>query len=70
MAPELKGLFEDWVKDLKAKILDVAKETHDPGSMAAALSIPDGAVYELILVMVREGSIRITGVEPANIQKE
>ncbi len=60
----MKELFGEWMANLKKKMLAVMRDKHDPAEIAAALGMPKNAITTLILAMAREGSIRITGIEP------
>ncbi len=63
--PELRGLFEEWVKAVEEEILGFlkGKGTSEPSGIAAKLKISDESVILLIAKMAREKKIKITGIK-------
>jgi len=61
---DLKEVFDDWISGLKKKIVALASDKHDPGEIASALGMSEKAFIAVMITMVREGSIRITGIHP------
>lgn len=62
--PELRGLFEEWVKAVEEEILGFLKEKggSEPSGIAAKLKISEESVIFLIGKMAREKKIKITGI--------
>lgn len=63
-SPELRGLFEEWVKALEGEILEFLKEKGScpPADLAAQLKLSGESVIFLISKLVREGKLKITGI--------
>ncbi len=63
--PELRGLFEEWVKAVEEEILGFLKEkgVSEPSGIAAKLKISEESVIFLIGKMAREKKIKITGIK-------
>ena len=66
--PELRGLFEEWVKAVEEEIIGFLKEngTSEPSGIAAKLKISEESVIFLIGKMAREKKIKITAIEAQN----
>ncbi len=64
--PELRGLFEEWVKVVEDEILAFVKEQGSayPPDIAAKLKLSEESVLFLVGKMAREGKLKITGVKP------
>ncbi len=62
--PELRGLFDEWVKAVEEEILGFLKEkgTSDPSGIAAKLKISEESAIFLIGKMAREKKIKIAGI--------
>jgi len=62
--PELRGLFEEWVKAVEEEILGFLKEKGPvaPSGIAAKLKISEESALFLIGKMAREGKIKIDRV--------
>ncbi len=65
-SPGLKDCFDEWLTSVKASIGSLAARGNDPGQIAASLGMSERAFFEVVIMMVREGSIRITGIRPNN----
>ena len=63
--PEIRGLFEEWVKAVEGEILEFLKgqESSTPGEIAAKLKLTEESVLFLIGKLAREGKLKITGVK-------
>ncbi len=63
--PELRGLFEEWVKAVEEEILGLVKEegSSEPAGIATKLNISEESVVFLIGKMAREKKIKITGIK-------
>jgi hypothetical protein len=63
--PEIRGLFEEWVKAVEGEILAFLKEQKSsaPVEIAAKLKITEESVLFLIGKLAREGKLKITGVK-------
>jgi hypothetical protein len=61
---DLKQCFDEWMSGIKMKISGLAAEQHDPSQIAASLGMSEKAFLVVLMMMVREGSIRITGIHP------
>ena len=63
--PELRGLFEEWVKAVEEEILGFLKEkgSSEPSGIAAKLKISEESVIFLIGKMAKEKKIKITGIK-------
>ncbi len=62
-AAYLKEAFDEWMGGIKKKVAALAAEKHDPGEIASALGMSEKALLAVVVAMVREGSIRITGID-------
>ena len=64
-SPELRGLFEEWVKALEDELIGFLqdRESCTPADLAAQLKLSEGSVLFLIGKLVREGKVKITGVK-------
>ncbi len=62
--PELRGLFEEWMKAVEEEILGFLKEkgSSEPSGIAAKLKISEESVIFLIGKMAKEKKIKITGI--------
>ena len=62
--PEIKGLFEEWVKSIEEEILGLLKEKGSsvPSEIATKLKISEESAIFFISKMAREKKLRITGV--------
>ncbi len=62
--PELRGLFEEWVKTVEEEILGFLKEkgSTEPSGIATKLKISEESVLFLIGKMAKEKKIKITGI--------
>jgi hypothetical protein len=63
--PELRGLFEEWVKAVEEEIFGFLREkgSSEPSGIAAKLKISEDSVIFVIGKMARERKIKITGIE-------
>ena len=63
--PEIRGLFEEWVKAVESEILEFLKEQKSsaPSDIAAKLKVTEESVFFLIGKLAREGKLKITGVK-------
>jgi hypothetical protein len=63
-SPELRGLFEEWVKALEGEILEFLKEKGScpPSDLAIHLKLSEESVLFLIGKLVREGKLKINKV--------
>ncbi len=63
--PELRGLFEEWMKAVEEEILGFLKEkgSSEPSGIAAKLKISEESVIFLIGKMAKEKKIKITGIK-------
>lgn len=63
--PELRGLFEEWVKTVEEEILGFLKEKEasEPSGIANKLKISEESVIFLIGKMAREKKVKITGIK-------
>lgn len=63
-SPELRGLFEEWVKALEGEILEFLKEKGScpPSDLAIQLKLSEESVLFLIGKLVREGKLKINKV--------
>lgn len=64
-SPELRGLFEEWVKALEGEVIEFLREkgSCSPADLAAQLKLSEESVLFLIGKLVREGKLKITGVK-------
>jgi len=64
-SPELRGLFEEWVKALEGEVIEFLKERGScpPADLAAQLKLTEESVLFLIGKLVREGKLKVTGVK-------
>jgi hypothetical protein len=64
-SPELRGLFEEWVKALEGEVIEFLKEkgSSPPADLVAQLKLTEESVLFLIGKLVREGKLKITGVK-------
>ena len=64
-SPELRGLFEEWVKALEGELIEFLKEKGScpPSDLAAQLKLSEESVLFLIGKLVREGKLKITGLK-------
>jgi hypothetical protein len=62
--PEVRGLFEEWVKAVEEEILGFlkARGTSEPSEIAAKLKISEESALYFIGKMAREGKFKIIGV--------
>ncbi len=62
--PELRGLFEEWMKAVEEEILGFLKEkgSSEPSGIAAKLKISEESVIFLIGKMAKEKKIKMTGI--------
>ncbi len=63
--PELRGLFEEWMKAVEEETLGFLKEkgSSEPSGIAAKLKISEESVIFLIGKMAKEKKIKITGIK-------
>ena len=63
--PELRGLFEEWVKAVEEEILGFLKEkgSNGPSEIATKLKLSEKSVIFLVAKMAREKKIMITAIE-------
>lgn len=63
--PEVRGLFEEWVKAVEEEVLTFLKEkgSSNPTKIAAKLKISEESVLFLISKLAREGKLKITKVQ-------
>lgn len=63
-SPELRGLFDEWLKALESEIIEFLKEQGScpPADLAAQLKLSEESVFFLIGKLVREGKLKITGI--------
>ena len=63
-SPELRGLFEEWIKALEGEIVGFLKEkgSCSPADLAAQLKLSEESVLFLIGKLVREGRLKINQV--------
>jgi hypothetical protein len=63
-SPELRGLFEEWVKALEAELIDFLKDKGSslPTDLAGHLKLSEESILFLIGKLVREGKLKIVGV--------
>jgi hypothetical protein len=63
-SPELRGLFDEWVKALEGEVIQFLKEKGScaPIDLAAQLKLSEESVLFLIGKLVREGKLKLTGV--------
>jgi uncharacterized membrane protein len=63
-SPELRGLFDEWLKALESEIIEFLKKRGSclPADLAAQLKLSEESVFFLIGKLVREGRLKITGV--------
>jgi predicted HTH transcriptional regulator len=63
--PEIRGLFEEWVKEVEGEILEFLKEKQSstPGEIADKIKLSEESVLILIGKLAREGKLKITGVQ-------
>ena len=63
--PELRGLFEEWVKEIEDEILEFLKEkeSSNPPEIAGKLKISEESALFLVGKMAREKKIKITGIK-------
>lgn len=64
-SPELRGLFDEWLKALESEIIEFLKEKRSclPADLAAQLKLSEESVHFLIGKLVREGKLKITGIK-------
>jgi hypothetical protein len=64
-SPELRGLFEEWVKALEGEVIEFLKEKGScpPVDLAGQLKLTEESILFLIGKLVREGKLKITGVK-------
>ena len=62
--PEVRGLFEEWVKAVEEEITEFLKEkgTGNPSDIAAKLKLTEESALYFIGKMAREGKLKIIGV--------
>lgn len=62
--PEVRGLFEEWVKAVEEEITEFLKEkgASNPSDIAAKLKISEDSFLCFIGKMAREGKLKITGL--------
>jgi hypothetical protein len=63
-SPELRGLFEEWVKALEGEIIEFLKGKGSclPADLAVQLKLSEESILFLISKLVREGKLKIIGV--------
>jgi uncharacterized membrane protein len=63
--PEVRALFEEWVKAVEEEILELLREkgSSDQSEIANKLKISEESVLFFIGKMAREGRLKITGVK-------
>jgi hypothetical protein len=63
--PEIRGLFEEWVRAVEGEILEFLKEqkSSTPAEIAAKIKISEESVLFLIGKLAREGKLKIAGVK-------
>ncbi len=61
--PELRGLFEEWVKAVEEEIIGLLKDkgTSQPSEIATKLKIAEESALFFIGKMAREKKVKITG---------
>jgi hypothetical protein len=64
-SPELRGLFEEWVKALEIELIDFlqGKGSCPPADLVVQLKLSEESILFLIGKLVREGKLKITGVK-------
>lgn len=62
--PEVRGLFEEWMRSIEEEILGFLKEkgSSEPSKVAVRLKVSEESVLFFISKMAREGKLKITGV--------
>ncbi len=65
--PEMRTLFEEWVKGMEASVLEFVKEKGkaDPQDIAAYLKISLESAIFLVNKLAREGKLKIGNIEVA-----
>ena len=63
--PEVRGLFEEWVKAVEEEIIGLLKEKRsaEPSEIATKLKISEESALFFIGKMARERKLKITGVK-------
>ncbi len=63
-SPELRGLFDEWLKALESEIIEFLKEQGSclPADLAAQLKLSEESIFFLICKLVREGKLKLTGI--------
>lgn len=63
-SPELRGLFDEWVKAVEDECIDFLKDKGScpPAELAVHLRFSEESILFLIGKLVREGRLKITGV--------
>lgn len=63
--PEVRGLFEEWMKAIEREILEFlkAQQSSTPEKIASKLKLTEESVLFLIGKLAREGKLKITGVK-------
>ena len=63
-SPELRGLFEEWIKALEQEIIEFLKEkgSCSPADLATQLKLSEESVLFLICRLVKEEKLKITGI--------
>ncbi len=64
-SPELRGLFDEWLKALEDEIINILKEKGNcpPADLAGQLKLTEESVLFLIGRLVKEGRVKITEVK-------
>ncbi len=63
--PEVRGLFEEWVKAVEEEILELSKEkgSCDPSEISAKLKMSEESAIFFIGKMAKEKKVKIAGVK-------
>lgn len=66
-SPELRGLFEEWLRALEQEVLTLLRERGgcDPATLAQQLNLSAESVIFLVAKLVREGKVQITEIKLA-----
>ena len=66
-SPELRGLFEEWLRALEQEVLTVLQDkgSCEPATLAQQLRLSEDSIIFLLAKLVREGKVKITEVKLA-----